>query len=740
MNNINDKINMPQTCLGITPKHSKQVNNALPTDKVSISGQKEDSFSKKNFSKNHLKNTNANDVGTPQIALKLQGNDSKTSLHVIKGDSSVLNSNEKSLSKEDAIDKNVVFNLNEEDNFLFADPSVKQGPKVDVIYATDNITVNNTSSNTTDKKPKKDDIIISASDKDDVVNVRQTKAGKLIVDINGEKKTYTKEEAGKLVFDLKRGNDKFVADESVTYDLNIRAKSGNNEIITGAGNDIIEAGNGINNISVGGGSNTVTVGNGNNTVSTIAKENNVAGGMLNKLLPPSDTDTTVDINTIKMGDGNNIFNGGSGKDNVTAGNGNNEINGGDEKQRSQRYDLDRDGNGKMDTADYYEVPDGDTIIVGDGNNKINGGAGADVIIAGNGHNQIYGGNEDTLKFYKSKEGKNLHYGDRIIVGHGDNQIYGEDGNDIITAGDGNNEIYGGNEIASNHRGYYDPKGDVIRVGDGNNKIVGGTGVETILSGKGNNEIYNETEITPIVDRRYKCIATIKEPKTAKTLKENIDYTSILEERYKNADPRVRVFYDKHKKDIIIFDVDTQVTARYSPSQGNVTVNITEDARHRPSAGTTYYHEIGHLMDDKLKDEGCASENKVFTNALRKDVEDFVTKYCEEHKDSVTKYMEEHKDVTEKDAAYAVVGELMSGSDSDKYRGVSDVYGGLTENKAQGSWGHSNEYWTRKYAVNREAFANMFEVSMGGDPEALKHMKDMLPTAYEEFIKMVEAGT
>ena len=390
----------------------------------------------------------------------------------------------------------------------------------------------------------KDQKTVSASDKDDTVNVSQTKDGKLVVNINGEEKTYTKEEAEKLVFDLGKGNDTFTADKSVTYGLNVNGRDGDNDIKTGLGND------------------NVKVGNGNNKVTT-------------------------------------------------------------------------------------------------------------------------GWGDDTIK-----------------AGNGDNKLYGEGGNDRITAG------------------------------NGDNKIVGAAGVDTILTGKGNNQIYSGNESDTIVNQEYECIDDIKDSKTAKMLKENTEYTDLLEERYNNADPRVRALYDKYEKDIKLSDIDTQDTARYNSFWGDITVNMTEDSKPRPSAGTTYYHEVGHLMDDKLKLFGSVSGNEAFTNALHKDVDDYVNKY-----------MEEHPDIKSKEDAYAAIGQMMNGFDADKYRGVSDVYGGLTENQAKGRWGHSNDYWEgSKTAVNKEAFANMFEVSMGGDPEALKHMKEMFPTAYEEFINMVEAGT
>ena len=214
------------------------------------------------------------------------------------------------------------------------------------------------------------------------------------------------------------------------------------------------------------------------------------------------------------------------------------------------------------------------------------------------------------------------------------------------------------------------------------------------------------------------------------LRENTDYASILENRYDNALPEARALYDRYKEHIKVSDVDTQTGARYSSGAGDVTVNITEDARSNPESGWVYYHEVGHLIDDQMKDgqgNGSISDSEAFGNALRNDFDNYVTNYMAEN------------GITNREDAYTAIGQMMK-SDADRYKGVSDVYGGLSQNQVSGGWGHSNDYWSGSTnAVNHEAFAHMFEASMGGDPKALEYIKEMLPTAYEEFLRLIEAA-
>lgn len=623
----------------------------------------------------------------------------------------------------------------------------------------------------------KNQIRIKGTDGDDNVKVNQTEDGSLTVNINGKETTYSKEDAERLLFDLGEGNNTLSADDTVKYGLNVKAGDGNNDIKTGSGNDKINLGNGDNKISAGNGSNDIIAGDGNNEVSTT--NNSLFGSMFGEFSSILGSD--IDVNSIKLGNGDNTVTGGAGKDNVTAGDGNNKIDGGsgddcitagkgnneingglgDDTITTDKSGImsifKKDGNNKIDGGagsdkitvgngnndilggdeGFHEeivnglkiqVPGGDIIKAGNGDNTIKGGAGNDIIKVGNGNNNLEGGDEDgTHLEYKDGEWHEVSNGDNITAGNGDNKIFGGTGDDKIKAGNGNNTIYGGDEARIGN----DPHGDIISVGTGDNKIFGGAGVDTINTGGGKNEIYDGGENGPINPADYGSIDGIKDKNTIRKMVENPDFLKILENRYDNADTTAKALYDQFKDKIKVSDIDTQETARYQSFGGDVTVNISEDAKDRPSAGTTYYHEVGHLMDDQIKNgqgNGYASDSEKFGNALKTDFDNYVNKYMEDN------------GITDKNQAYSAIGKMMNGPDCDKYRGVSDVYGGLSENQARGAWGHDNKYWNgNDKAVNHEAFANMFEVAMGGDKDALKHMQEMLPTAYAEFLTMAEGA-
>lgn len=63
--------------------------------------------------------------------------------------------------------------------------------------------------------------------------------------------------------------------------------------------------------------------------------------------------------------------------------------------------------------------------------------------------------------------------------------------------------------------------------------------------------------------------------------------------------------------------------------------------------------------------------------------------------------------------------------------VSDLAGGITNNKCIGLYAHfKEEYWSRPHRLEKEAFAHFYEATIRNDEEKLKVIKGMFPNAYE----------
>ncbi|WP_291296923.1 cadherin-like domain-containing protein [Elioraea sp.] len=172
---------------------------------------------------------------------------------------------------------------------------------------------------------------------------------------------------------------------------------------------------------------------------------------------------------VTTGGGDDVIEGGRGRDAIAAGNGNNIVHG-------------FDGDDQVTAGSGDDVIDGgagnDVINAGGGANRVSGGAGNDRIAANSGDDVIDGGDGDDVIL--AGEGRNTVTGgagnDRIVTGTGDDTIDGGEGDDVINAGDGDNRIYAG------------AGKDTITTGNGADTISGGAGDDHLGAGAGNDTL------------------------------------------------------------------------------------------------------------------------------------------------------------------------------------------------------------------------------------------------------------
>jgi len=204
---------------------------------------------------------------------------------------------------------------------------------------------------------------------------------------------------------------------------------------------------------------------------------------------------------------------------------------------------------------------------------------------------------------------------------------------------------------------------------------------------------------------------------------SIQHKQMVEKRLKQtSNPIVKDIYEEYLDQIVVSDSAYMGTAHYNPYSHSIKFNATADMHNPEGECTTYFHESGHLIDD-FAGNGHAwlSSDPDFRLALEYDVNKYVADTMNNFGCSI-------------DEAYDIVSTRLEG---DTVAGVSDIFGSLTQCKCQGDWGHSVSYWERdKSNVEKEAFANMFEVSLGS-PEKLQKMKAFFPTAYAKFESLIK---
>ena len=425
INNINNKINIPQNTPVIGSKSSMPVNDGVKADEISISDQKDDSHLKENRLKKLSLNAGGNNINTPQTSsesenpqVEAQNSKPKFTLKVTKknisykgtcGDDKVnisqskngnlivnYNGHEKSFNKAEKLS----FDLGEGNNFFFADPNVEYDLNVKTGNGNNNITTG-----------KGNDFI-------------QTGNGNNIISSGDEYTTASYEQAT---------NYKQVASNIIQRQTSSLFRG--DTIIVGDGNNIINSGAGCDDIKAG---------NGNNII-----------------------DSGKDHDEITVGDGDNIIKGGKGDDDINVGTGNNKIYGGA-------------GNDLIITGNQSSV---DKLFgkKNDGNNLIYGGNGNDIIISkGTGINRMYGG--DGNDYLQGGPASDYIYGgdgNDIIYGlDGNDYLYGGAGNDYINGGNGNDIIKGGNgkDILLGGKGT-----DRISEGTGNNILIDDATIKNSIS-------------------------------------------------------------------------------------------------------------------------------------------------------------------------------------------------------------------------------------------------------------------
>lgn len=164
-------------------------------------------------------------------------------------------------------------------------------------------------------------------------------------------------------------------------------------------------------------------------------------------------------------------------------------------------------------------------------------------------------------------------------------------------------------------------------------------------------------------------------------------------------------------------------AYYTPVKKGIVMNFKNDSNNSRGEYSTFFHEFGHLLDDKGTNlDGRKMSLQVrFYKAIERDFEmkklEYEGKPWPYIKGKITEELR-------KDGDYA--------------SGCQDIIGGLTLNEIRAGWGHSTSYWKRqpdkRADINSEMFAHMS--SAFTNPKRLEVMKKWFPRATKEFERMV----
>lgn len=232
--------------------------------------------------------------------------------------------------------------------------------------------------------------------------------------------------------------------------------------------------------------------------------------------------------------------------------------------------------------------------------------------------------------------------------------------------------------------------------------------------------------------KSKDVESVKHDYVLGVLASNVNFTNaykrVLNERYASGEKWSREVFDVavHKKMLSVVDGNWQGIAHYYPlKKGDRKKGVYYNAKadeldeEKRGKGTTFFHEIGHMIDHSFGDNKPISSSEDFLSALNDDLSKIKAKL-------------------DTDASWKQKFLKMIFADNSTHS-ISDILEGLTNGDICGRFGHMGgdiNYWNRsRYRVCNESFAHFFEASMGSGTK-LWRIKICFPSAFKEFEKML----
>jgi hypothetical protein len=139
----------------------------------------------------------------------------------------------------------------------------------------------------------------------------------------------------------------------------------------------------------------------------------------------------------------------------------------------------------------------------------------------------------------------------------------------------------------------------------------------------------------------------------------------------------------------------------------------------------FFHEVGHWFDringlnGKIVSKYSMSQGSTIYDAIERDKKTFTGR-------SVNSVMK----------AQSMANEMGSGKKYYSNPSVSDIFCSMTRGKISGEWGHTESYYKKTGNANTEVFANLFDLTVRGEKDAIAFVRSFFPEtvkAFEDFI-------
>lgn len=261
--------------------------------------------------------------------------------------------------------------------------------------------------------------------------------------------------------------------------------------------------------------------------------------------------------------------------------------------------------------------------------------------------------------------------------------------------------------------------------DGSRTQVGST---IRLRGKNKNVIINKNVAS--------VMENIKKQSWTNSIKPE-DSEELFQKYFSQATERELSFWNRYGELVKGNFYDRNASGYYSPREKTVHLNIDRIDNRSSRIGDArdnrlFFHETGHLFDYQVLETGNITDR---LPNLKQSLMDDVTAYANElFASSGVKQVKSLARLNTRQKEL-LINDLYA--DADIKNAVSDIIGGLTNNRVLGKYMHAKEYWTSPKALEQEAVAHMFEaMMMKGD--RLETFQTYFPSSYRYFKKLFDA--
>lgn len=279
----------------------------------------------------------------------------------------------------------------------------------------------------------------------------------------------------------------------------------------------------------------------------------------------------------------------------------------------------------------------------------------------------------------------------------------------------------------------------------------------------------------------------------------IEYKNNVLRKFENSDPKYQQFVDTifdEKHGVKGYEYRPRfhksTDAFYDPGEKRFYLSALDDMKNPRGNYATYFHEKGHAMDNaagnilwenqtarrqfwgKQPTGNYISKRRDFYQAIEDDFDNFLRRVVDDQRTIVRKDMEriiEEAEDLRDDWVRRVTakGHTISEADKKAYvrkeifpkltrepelrdtakdmineiaiseggNAVSDIMGGMTDNKFRAHYGHEKSYWTDRGiedAVSKEMFAH-FSAAVT-DPKSYENMKKFFPNTAKAYDKLL----